>query len=217
MNAPILHYITGPAGQIEVASLGCDITQAMPERALLVLHPHPLHGGTMGNKVVTTIARAAKESELAVVAFNFRGAGQSEGVWDDGVGELQDAVAVAQKMIDQGVEILSVAGFSFGASMAARLLNVIKAQFPEIKMQSLTQIAPAIVNFPVTDADLGDVPTVVLFNADDEVVDPGAMQAYVERFSLPHVIHPEGGHFFHGRLTRLKADLLLHWQRLGWL
>lgn len=51
MNAPILHYITGPAGQIEVASLGCDITQAMPERALLVLHPHPLHGGTMEIKL----------------------------------------------------------------------------------------------------------------------------------------------------------------------
>ena len=217
MNAPVLHFITGPAGRIETASIGCDLTQEMPAHALLVLHPHPLHGGTMGNKVVTTIVRVAKQSGLAVVAFNFRGAGESDGVWDEGVGELEDAVAVARQMIGQGVQVLAVAGFSFGASVAARLLNVLRDEFPALNIQSLTQIAPAVVNFPVTDTDLGDVPTLVLFNTDDEIVDPGAMQAYVERFSLPHVIHPEGGHFFHGQLTRLKADLHLHWQRLGWI
>jgi alpha/beta superfamily hydrolase len=64
--------IDGPSGRIETASLLCDLLQPMPERALLLLHPHPLHGGTMGNKVVTTIARVARDAGLPVVAFNFR-------------------------------------------------------------------------------------------------------------------------------------------------
>jgi alpha/beta superfamily hydrolase len=191
--------------------------QAMPERALLVLHPHPLHGGTMGNKVVTTVARAANAGGLAVVAFNFRGAGLSEGVWDEGVGELADATAIAQTMIAQGVRSLSVAGFSFGGSMAARLLNVLHAESPDVHLRSLTQIAPAVVNFPVSASDLVDTETLVLFNQDDEIVDPHAMQAYVDDLSLPHVTHPDGGHFYHGQLTRLKADLQSHWHQLGWL
>ena len=63
---------------VETASLLCDLLQPMPEQALLILHPHPLHGGTMGNKVVTTIARVARDAGLPAVAFNFRGAGRSE-------------------------------------------------------------------------------------------------------------------------------------------
>lgn len=61
MNAPVIQFVDGPVGQIETASLLCDLAQPMPAQALLLLHPHPLHGGTMGNKVVTTIARVARD------------------------------------------------------------------------------------------------------------------------------------------------------------
>ena len=81
----------------------CDLLQPMPEQALLILHPHPLHGGTMGNKVVTTIARVARDAGLPTIAFNFRGVGLSEGVWDHGEGELMDAFHVASLMARSGV------------------------------------------------------------------------------------------------------------------
>ena len=79
MNAPVIQFVDGPVGQIETASLLCVLAQPMPAQALLLLHPHPLHGGTMGNKVVTTIARVARDGGSPAVAFNFRGAGRSAG------------------------------------------------------------------------------------------------------------------------------------------
>lgn len=217
MKSPIIQLIDGAAGAIETASLGCDLAGTLPKRAMLILHPHPLHGGTMGNKVVTTIARAARDADLATVAFNFRGAGESEGVWDEGRGELDDATVVATRMIEQGVTELLLAGFSFGASIAARLIPRLTRQNPDLVIPGLTQIAPAVTNFPVDDQEIGETPTLVLFNLDDEVVESSAMHVYVERLTLPRVIHADGGHFFHGQLTRLKKDLQQQWQRLGWI
>ena len=128
MKLPLIQFIEGPAGLTETAAFLCDLNKPMPSQALLLLHPHPLYGGTMGNKVVTTIARVARDGGLAAVAFNFRGAGRSDGKWDQGDGELHDAAAIASLMITQGVTKLCLAGFSFGGSIAARLIGSLKTK-----------------------------------------------------------------------------------------
>lgn len=85
-------FIGGPAGQLE-ALLETPPDVADPATVAVVCHPHPLHGGTMKNKVAHTVARSFLDLGAAVLRFNFRGVGRSEGVFDDGRGELDDALA----------------------------------------------------------------------------------------------------------------------------
>ena len=215
MNTPVIHCIDGPVGRIETASLLCDLLQPMPEQALLILHPHPLHGGTMGNKVVTTIARVARDAGLPAVAFNFRGAGRSEGVWDHGEGELMDAFHVASLMVRHGVSKLCLAGFSFGGSIAARLIQTIRNQGLDVEVIDLIQVAPAVENFPIELSALGNVPRTVIYNEDDDVVDPQVIHAYAIGVQAQLIHATTGGHFFHGELTRLKEVISSHYLQRG--
>lgn len=215
MNAPVIQFVDGPVGQIETASLLCDLAQPMPIRALLLLHPHPLHGGTMGNKVVTTIARVARDGGLPAVAFNFRGAGRSAGVWDHGQGELLDALAVASHMIDQGVQTLCLAGFSFGGSIAAYLISQLKTAYPKLELMDLVQVAPAVESFPIDSDLLHNVPRAVIFNADDEVVSSEAIATYAHNVGATVLRSESGGHFFHGKLARLKSTVATYYKLRG--
>ena len=84
--------LPGEAGRLE-AVVEVPQAEAAPAAFLVVCHPHPLHGGTMDNKVVTTLARTAHQAGAASIRFNFRGVGASEGSFDEGRGETQDALA----------------------------------------------------------------------------------------------------------------------------
>ena len=215
MKVPLIRFIEGPAGLTETAAFLCDLYKPMPSQALLLLHPHPQHGGTMGNKVITTIARVARDNGLATVAFNFRGAGRSVGKWDHGDGELQDAAAVASLMITQGVTKLCLAGFSFGGSIAARMLVPLKISHPDCEVIDLLQVAPAVENFPIDPELVVDVPCKVIFNSDDEVVSPQAIADYADIVGASVIRSESGGHFFHGELMRLKVAVTSHYQRRG--
>ncbi len=217
MKQPLIQFIEGPAGLTETAAFLCDLNKPMPSQALLLLHPHPLYGGTMGNKVVTTIARVARDGGLAAVAFNFRGAGRSEGRWDQGDGELHDAATIASLMITQGVTKLCLAGFSFGGSIAARLIGSLKTSHPACEVLDLLQVAPAVVNFPIEPELLVDVPCKVIFNSDDEIVSPQAIADYADVIGASVVRSESGGHFFHGELTRLKVVVTSHYQDRGFV
>ena len=101
--------IAGPAGALSIA---VDSTPDLPSRGLAVLcHPHPLQGGTMDNKVVTTVARALVQRGWRVVRFDYRGVRQSAGSWDEGRGEVDDALAVIAAHRVAG-EPLVLGGFS---------------------------------------------------------------------------------------------------------
>jgi alpha/beta superfamily hydrolase len=217
MKLPLIQFVEGPAGLTETAAFLCDLNKPMPSQALLLLHPHPLYGGTMGNKVVATIARVARDGGLAAVAFNFRGAGRSDGKWDHGDGELRDAEAIASLMIAQGVTNLCLAGFSFGGSIAARLIGSLKISHPTCEVIDLLQIAPAVVNFPIEPELLIGVPCKVIFNDDDEVVSPQAIADYADVIGASVVQSESGGHFFHGQLARLKVAVASHYQYRGFV
>ncbi|MFY9514001.1 MAG: alpha/beta fold hydrolase [Rubrivivax sp.] len=182
--------IAGPAGEIEVA-----IDEPAGVRGVAVLcHPHPLHGGTMDNKVVQTLARACVQQGYRAVRFNFRGIGASQGSWDEGRGEVDDALAVvaAQR---EGTLPLLLGGFSFGGYVATQ------AAARTAGVERLLLVAPAVVNFvaaPVSQA------TLVVQGEADDVVPLAAVLDWARPQALPVTVVPGAGHFFHGQLPLLK-------------
>ena len=131
-------FFEGPAGRIEAI---LKETGAPVDRVAIVCHPHPLYGGTMHNKVVYRIARTFLEAGFAVLRFNFRGVGLSEGIHDEGRGE-EDDLRAAMKFVNQrfpGAK-LWLAGFSFGSAVVLRVacreigvVGLVAAGFPASK------------------------------------------------------------------------------------
>jgi uncharacterized protein len=190
--------VAGPAGDLVCA---IDEPEA-PARGLAVIcHPHPQHGGTMDNKVVVTLARAFVQCGWRAVRFNFRGIGGSAGAWDNGRGEIDDAVAVAGAL-RQGSEPLALAGFSFGAYVASHAAAALQTQ-------PLVLVGPATQNFTVAAVPQG---TLVIHGEADEVVPLAATLDWARPQSQPVVVVPGGGHFFHGQLPLLKNLVVRHLQ-----
>ncbi|HET8731236.1 MAG TPA: alpha/beta fold hydrolase [Moraxellaceae bacterium] len=194
--------LPGPAGPIEARFH----PGSGDGRVAVVCHPHPLHGGSMDNKVVTTLCRAWRDEGLAVVRFNFRGVGGSAGIHADGVGEVDDLLAVLRWLVEgQGARHLLLGGFSFGAWVAAAAAG----RLPDgLVLDHLVLIAPP-VRYAGFDALQPPAATVVVQGSADDVVDPASVVAWVaSRQAPPVMVWLEGaGHFFHGRLASLKAEL----------
>ncbi len=190
--------IAGPAGTLECAIN--DPAEA-PRGVAIVCHPHPLHGGTMDNKVVQTLARAFLQLGHRCVRFNFRGIGASQGTWDEGNGEVDDALAVIDAFRAPALPLL-LAGFSFGGHIAARAAH----RLPEgAQASQLVLVGPATRNF-----ETPAVPphTLVIHGEHDDVVPLQATLDWARPHSLPITVVPGGGHFFHGQLPLLK-DIVL--------
>lgn len=113
-------FIPGPAGRLE--ALLEEPEDLAPVEAALVCHPHPQHGGTMHNKVVYRIARGLRAAGSVVLRFNYRGVNLSQGRYDQGEGELEDARAALAYLRERYPDLpFTVAGFSFGSRIALRL------------------------------------------------------------------------------------------------
>ena len=113
-------FLPGPAGRLE--ALLEEPEDLAPKEAALVCHPHPQHGGTMHNKVVYRIARGLRSTGAVVLRFNYRGVNLSEGTYDDGEGELEDARVALEYLRQRYPDLpFTVAGFSFGSRIALRL------------------------------------------------------------------------------------------------
>ena len=111
----------------------------------VVWHPHPLYGGTMHNKIVTTLAKAFQAMGVLTIRFNFRGVMESEGRFDSGEGELQDLLAVINWIQqERGKKELWLGGFSFGSFIAAKAAT-------QIPVNRLVTIAPPVQHFPMKD------------------------------------------------------------------
>jgi len=201
--------IAGPAGAIECA---IDEPADVPRGLAVICHPHPQGGGTLDNKVVQTLARAFAQLGLRSVRFNFRGIGASEGTWDGGPGEVEDALAVIAAY-RHGAEAeaamalpLVLAGFSFGGYVAAEAAR----RLPEdAKASRLVLIAPSTQKerMPAVPSN-----TLVVHGDADDVVPLAATLDWARPQSLPVTVLPGAGHFFHGQLTLLKDIVLRAWR-----
>jgi alpha/beta superfamily hydrolase len=190
--------LDGPAGAIEVAF---DSPQDVAVRGFaLIAHPHPLFGGTMDNKVVTTLARAALSCGLLAVRFNFRGVGASAGVFDEGVGETQDCAAAyawASAQVPMGTRKL--AGFSFGAFVAARAANHLRQEGERVDGLFLAGLATSRFAVPVVDSS-----TIVVHGEMDEVVPLVSVLDWARPQELPVIVVPGASHFFDRKLSLIK-------------
>ncbi len=204
MNAQTEHLSqVGPTGMLELA---IDRLAEAPIGTAVLCHPHPLHGGTMTNKVVQTLARACVLAGWNAVRFNFRGVGGSEGVYDEGRGELSDLLSVIDAQAPEGP--LCLAGFSFGAfvtSHAAAQLH------PRRDIQRLVLVGTAASRFEVapvpTDLHLRSL---VIHGEQDDTVPLTSVMDWARPQSLPVLVVPGGGHFFHGQLPLLRELVLRH-------
>ena len=194
--------IAGPAGRIE-AALDLPEPGAVPQPVLaIVCHPLPTEGGSMHNKVVTMTARALRESGITTLRFNFRGVGQSEGVFDDGQGELEDLRAVAAwARAEHPDKALWLAGFSFGAWVSLRAAV-------ELGAAALVSIAPPVGrSWSFDDITIPTIPWLLIQGEADEIVDAGAVFDWVATLPTPPrlVKMPDTSHFFHRKLIDLRG------------
>jgi uncharacterized protein len=191
--------IDGPAGKLE-AVLEEPEDQA-PNAVVLVCHPHPLHGGTMHNKVVYRIARGLRRAGAVVLRFNYRGVNRSEGKYDEGIGELEDARAALDVLRARYPRLpFSLAGFSFGS----RIILKLGCEIPGVSRL-------IAVGFPASYQDstgLGhcDVPRIFILSTHDEFCPVNAMETYFATLTGPkELIWIEArDHFFTGALDEFE-------------
>lgn len=201
----------GPAGSIE-GIVEDPAADSAPAACLVVCHPHPQHGGTMHNKVVTTLARAANDLGAPSLRFNYRGVGASEGSFDDGRGETEDAiaaVAVARQRWPQAA--LWLAGFSFGGHVALRASTRLDAA-PAM----LLTVAPAFTRHYAAPSavPVPSCPWLVVQGDADDVVSPADVLSWCAALQPPPqmAVLPGVGHYFHGRLNELRDTATAFWQ-----
>jgi alpha/beta superfamily hydrolase len=160
--------IPGPAGDLEVA---IDAAQgdyaSMPRALAVVAHPHPLHGGTMDNKVTTTLARACASAGCAVLRFNCRGVGRSAGEFDHSRGETDDAAAALAYLQTQypNVQALVLCGFSFGTAVVTQLAQ----RLPNGHVVAMVLAGAAVQRFAPTATVHADITLLVHGECDETV------------------------------------------------
>lgn len=165
MSAAESRFIEGPAGRLDSRWHG-----PVGGAPVLILHPHPQMGGSMGSRLVFDMADSLAKAGYRVVRFDYRGVGRSAGVYGSGVGETDDAAALFDALQKEGGPAPAVVGYSFGAGVAARLAGM--------RLPSRLVLVGAPAEF--TDADLdvardapkAGCPTTVIVGAQDPFVTP---------------------------------------------
>lgn len=197
---PALHM--GNDGVLEAETSFAD-----SDTLALILHPNPKAGGDMNNKVITTLFRFCREHGMNVVRFNYRGVGESSGQIEYGDGEFFDSLCVLDWALAQtGVKKIWLAGFSFGGFIACRVADKILSDYPDLVIQQLTLIAPSVEKNNPKGLTLPKA-TLMIYGDQDEFVKPNIMADFADDFGINTKVMNEAGHFFHGRLSELKALL----------
>jgi alpha/beta superfamily hydrolase len=164
----------------------------------VLCHPHPLRGGDMKNYVIAALWEALSCQGFAVIRFNFRGVGRSEGAYDEGVGEADDVLsALAFLGSRQGVDParLAVAGYSFGAWTSSRAAR----RVPEVR--ALALVAPPLSAFPMDDVKSDTRPKLAIVGDRDEYCPSALFRAWFDGLSAPkeEAVVQGADHFFGGQ------------------
>lgn len=194
-------FLNGVVGQLE-AVLSIPI-QSQSQWVALLGHPHSLQGGTMNNKVVTTMARVFKDLGIPSLRFNFRGVGQSAGLYDEGIGEGADMIALAKEWqeVNPGLRFI-FAGFSFGSYVAYRAAT-------EFENSVLITIAPPVHHYDYQTVTPRPTPWLIVQGKEDEIVPAQLVHRFAQDANPPITLIelPNATHFFHGQLIELKTQL----------
>jgi hypothetical protein len=198
--------IPGPAGAIEVLT-SCPECYEGDKPIAVICHPHPLHGGSMRNKVVHILAESFNQMGLLSVSFNFRGVEKSGGRFAKGIGETEDLAAVVAYFRQRHPRApLWLAGFSFGAYVALR-------GHRQLGAERLLLIAPPVGLFDFAELPEVEIPWMVIQGGRDEIVSPEEVSRWVTSRSHRPVFRwmADADHFFHGRLNRIRDTVTSQW------
>jgi alpha/beta superfamily hydrolase len=224
----ILH-IPGPAGRLEAlldeptacssTGVATDEREArtasplLPRAAVVIAHPHPQYGGTMHNKVTFQAAKAFCRLGCAVLRFNFRGTGTSEGTFDDGPGEMADFRAALDFMAGRyPLAELWAAGVSFGGWIA------LTVGASDDRVSVLVGIAPPVDHYDFSAVEASTKPKFLIRGERDDICPLASMRRFYARLSEPKelVVIDAADHLFDGHVSEIGdaiADLLEDWGR----
>jgi len=179
-------------------------TTEAAERVALVLHPHPLYGGTMHNPVVFHCARALHEAGFETLRINFRGVGDSTGTHDNGQGETDDARAALDFLLQHQQEAreVIVAGFSFGAAVGMRL------GCGDERVQRIVALAAPAGHYDFGFLSRCAKPKLFVHGDRDDVAPLAMLEDALDRLAVPNAqlrVIAGTGHFFEDRLDELRA------------
>jgi uncharacterized protein len=203
-------FLIGPAGQIECAlDLPDPDKFSAPRGIALVAHPHPLFGGTMNNKVVHTLTRAFTTLGYAAARMNFRGVGQSQGVHDEGRGEVDDMAILLAHMQQQYPDLpFALAGFSFGTFVQTGLHGRLAEQ--QTPPERLVLVGCAAGKWPIPEVPAD---TIVIHGELDDTIPLTAVFDWARPQTLPVMVIPGADHFFNLKLQHIKNWVVERWHR----
>jgi uncharacterized protein len=196
--------LQGAAGVIEALR---DTPPVASKGLAVVCHPHPLFGGTMDNKVVQTLARAFVQAGWTVLRFNFRGVGQSAGMYDEGRGEADDLRLLIQALAPSGTA-LALAGFSFGSFVMSQ---VVAQAAQSHDLQKIVMVGTAASRFSVSNIPPEQHDKLLVIHGEqDDTVPLQSVMDWARPQVIPVTVVPGGGHFFHGQLPLLRGLVFRH-------
>jgi len=199
-------FIPGPSGRIQAKYSKHD-QPGLP--VALVLQPHPQYGGTMNNRIVYETYNSFYKNNFSVIRINFRGVEKSDGVFDNGQGELSDAAAALDwiERDNPGYSQCWVSGFSFGALICMQLIM----RRPEVNKFITISPQPNLYDF--TFLSPCPISGMVLYGKNDELVEVSSIQNLKKRLSLQKNIEVKfnsiasANHFFKGKEKELSSSI----------
>jgi alpha/beta superfamily hydrolase len=195
--------LTGPSGRLE-ALLDDSSGATVPRAAVIVGHPHPLYGGTMHTKAVYQTAKALARTGCAVLRFNFRGVGASEGAFDEGEGERNDFSAGIDLMAERypGVRLWA-AGMSFGAWVA------LSTGAADPRVSALIGISTPVGRYDFEPVARSDQAKFFIHGEFDELCPLSAIRAFYARAAEPKdlVVIEAADHLFNGKVSQVAEAI----------
>ncbi len=198
--------LDGHAGKMQCL---LDLPDSEPRGIALVAHPHPLYGGTMENKVAQTLARTFVNMGYAAARFNFRGVGESEGVHDDGRGEVDDMAIMYEHMRSRYPDLpVTLTGFSFGTFVQAQFQQRLIAEGRPAERLVLVGTAAGKWPMPPVPQD-----TILIHGELDDTITLQEVYDWARPLDIPVIVIPGADHFFHRKLGHIKNLVAQMWRR----
>lgn len=192
------------AGDLRLeGSLDVPSSLINPSPGVVICHPHPLYGGNMDNNVVRALSRALNNNGIAVLRFNFRGVGNSEGVFANGVGERADALAAIDYLArreEVDTDRIGIAGYSFGG------LVTMGAGHQHHSVRAIAVVSPVVTPGMMA---VCPKPKLVICGTADQIVSPALVQLAAAKMAEPKTVHLLKGadHFWWGQEAELGRNV----------
>jgi uncharacterized protein len=179
----------------------------------IICHPHPLYGGDMNNPVVMTIAQTFYENNFSTLRFNFRGAGNSTGTFDDGKGEQDDIRSALTFLRKQGISGICLSGYSFGSRMNASVVE----KGCNIKDHIMVSPPAGFMSFD----DIEHMPNtgLIIVGDNDDIAPVQIIEDHIKRWQInpDFEVIENCDHFYSGSLSKLNTTLSTYLSNTGWL